>query len=527
MQFIARKHYIWLFALIALFTVASCRSDDAVPAEEEALTPVSFDATAVETEEQENANTRAGAIGYIGNVDRLKESAYGFGVFAYYTDSRVWATAASSLAPNFMYDQQVEWAYINTEGKTAWNYSPVKYWPNGTDENNAPGDPGNTATEADRQYLSFFAYTPYVGPTVTLDSKEYYFENTTGRYDDGLASPAYYDEQPEASGILRKSGNTATGAPWIRYRLDHDGAAAKASDKQVDIMWATRQDCYKNMDAGYGFMSGKVPFLFKHALARIDVYVQRVYDELEPGTPVKGPDPDQDSTKIFVSNFSLTPTALYHEGTLHLNDGTWTDLAETHATVFNYGTNEIRENLRGTLSSNEAVIQDVELDKWTNLWKENADYSLSKDMAAGTVNAGVNGIPQQLNYESRTYYVIPQPTVTLTPKISYSFVTRDDNLEIGYMEDSGLGYTKNAGGTYVRDNTVHRYSRIVHENITGTPITLTDLKGGRRYILLARIGVETVQFIVVSVEDWDFPLRFSTNVTDWVTQEITKTVDEE
>lgn len=61
-----------------------------------------------------------------------------FGVFAYYTGSVAYTTA--SFAPNFMYDQLVEW----TSNDNTRNYAPEKYWPNDVNDK-----------------ISFFAYAPH------------------------------------------------------------------------------------------------------------------------------------------------------------------------------------------------------------------------------------------------------------------------------------------------------------------------------------------------------------------------------
>lgn len=66
------------------------------------------------------------------------------------------------------------------------------------------------------------------------------------------------------------------------------------------------------------------------------------------------------------------------------------------------------------------------------------------------------------------------------------------------------------------------YSRILHHDVQSEPSTVTiasaspvNLEAGKRYTLVCYIGVEHVAFQVVSVEDWDFPLRFAPSVTDF------------
>ena len=87
-------------------------------------------------------------------------------------------------------------------------------------------------------------------------------------------------------------------------------------------------------------------------------------------------------------------------------------------------------------------------------------------------------------------------------------VTRDNTLQHDCLED-----TKG-----------NRYSRILN-TVKGGDFTLT-LEQGKRYKLLIHVGVETVQFELVSVEDWDFPIRFNTEVDEYEQQTIEKTVHE-
>lgn len=66
------------------------------------------------------------------------KNATGFGVLAYYTEQKSFASYSASAEPNFMWNQQVK------NVSSAWTYAPVKFWPN---------------TDGDK--ISFFAYAPY------------------------------------------------------------------------------------------------------------------------------------------------------------------------------------------------------------------------------------------------------------------------------------------------------------------------------------------------------------------------------
>lgn len=62
----------------------------------------------------------------------------GFGVFAYYTGQVAWNQYTISDRPNFMNNTRV------TYNSSVWEYSPLKYWPNNSNDK-----------------ISFFAYAPY------------------------------------------------------------------------------------------------------------------------------------------------------------------------------------------------------------------------------------------------------------------------------------------------------------------------------------------------------------------------------
>ena len=88
-------------------------------------------------------------------------------------------------------------------------------------------------------------------------------------------------------------------------------------------------------------------------------------------------------------------------------------------------------------------------------------------------------------------------------------VTCDNELEHDYLTDS-------------KDN---RYFRILN-TVEGTPIKL-NLEQGKRYKLLIHVGVETILFEVISIEDWDFPLRFKPDVVPFEQDEKEKVVNED
>lgn len=385
----------------------------------------------------------------INNVEDLKELTEGFGVFGYLTEGDNWATAINGKtaetypAPDFMNNQPVIWqmAYGTTEED--WRYEPLKYWPNST----------NNATP---RYISFFAYAPY-----------------------------------QTTGLLDASDKT----PHVEYTL------GDAPGSQTDLLYANCRNATRN---GNGLITydgttatyQRVPLTFHHALASLDIYVEREYDNTtSTPTPYEAED-----TKIFIGEFKLTGT-MNTKGKLNLDTGEWT-VTKTDTKTFTYSNSDMTDWVRGTTESGASDIRVYELDKWLTQWKaDGTAYNPMVDNPADIASSlsGVIEVPRLLASAAKTLILFPQTDLTLTPTVSYSFVTRDDNLEFGYLTDTEGS---------------RRYSRIFHENQVGNSIKLT-LEAGKRYHLLLRISVEHVSLEVMGVEDWDFPLRFTTSVEDY------------
>lgn len=132
----------------------------------------------------------------------------GFGILGYQTGLSNWATAGSTTAPNFMYNQFMEW---NTIVQDDWAYSPIKYWAN-IDETN----------------YSFFAYAPYESaPSAGTDR-----------------------------GVVLNA-NSATGLPTITFTLK------SAPADMVDLVCGQAMDQQKN-----GEENTAIVFNLKHQLAR-------------------------------------------------------------------------------------------------------------------------------------------------------------------------------------------------------------------------------------------------------------------
>ena len=494
---ILRISYLMLIAVTGVMMVSCGSSDDIRNNGMLSLTGDMDVKINCSIQEAQLVNTRAGAIGQIlGNADLQR---FGIGTFAYYTGTDSWASAGASTAPNFMYNQYVEYASIGV-GVYGWVYNPKKYWPNDV-STGAVDDNGATGSENGGK-VSFFAYAPYSGNSVTLSDATYTFEPSSGRFKS--STNTYYDEEAEASNIIKMTSNSTTGVPEVTYKWDAD------PDNQVDLLWGMRASMTSydlasgGSDAGSGLKTMNtdltkqttdetVDFLFKHALSAIDVYVKRVYDEVTS----TGKAPATEDTKIFVSEVKLTPSSIYEQARLNLGDGSWSG-ASSGTTPIIFGENTFVDKIRGTKSDAMNYIRVYELDKWN-----------MNDANGSPVTSGVTEVETQLMQASRQMVVIPQ-TLTLTPQITYSFVTKDNTLQLGYLEDSNG----------------NRFNRIVN-TVMGDNISNLTLVGGKKYKLVCYIGVEHVTFEITAVEDWDFPIRLETNVTDNSTETIEKTVNED
>lgn len=439
---------ILVLGLVAVLLAACTERDDMPSPDSDEV--VSFSANVLSS-----SQTRA-YTGTIDNLDALKAVGDGFGVFGYLTEANDWTTAKGAYAvnaaeyptPDFMYNQSVYWGVQYLDGSTpeyGWVYYPPKYWPNSTEN-------------ATARRISFFAYAPYTAEGQTV--------GVTG-------FPSSSDKSPH-----------------ITYKVG-------TIDQQSDLLYASCMDATRN---GNGLITAgsplntyqKVPLTFHHALSRIDVFIQRIYDEETFTGKVPA---GSDYTRLFVSKLEMTATSgtFYQEGKLNLENGTWTGTTAYTGNKLTFTEGEFTELIRGTATSTAAVIQDYELDKW-------------KRNPGGVF--GVDDTERPLFANGRSLMILPDGSLTITPTITYSLVTKDNTLELGYLTDSDG----------------NRFKRITN-TVTGDPIHIT-LEKGKRYTLLVHVGVESVQFEVVSVEDWDFPMRFNPDVEPYKDETNEKVVNE-
>lgn len=276
-----KKFYLFAAAAVLLAACVKTQTLDEV-------TPIGADETAVSFDVYTPRATKAGKPLEI-TTEKLKEGP-GFGVFAYFTNN---GTYDQYVKPNFMYNQQVTWK------NSKWTYEPVKYWPNET---------GNAAKSDDKDYVTFFAYAPYV-----------LTDPATGAVKRPADAPDHVPSETELQqkNITGMINNNTMGDPKIKYVVDLNPATS------VDLLWGVQSGDANNDKGGLPFLNQLKPkkadttttFSMRHALAKLNVQIRAIGDEqlqAYGGGAIDG------NTKIYVR--SITFEGFATKGTLNLNN---------------------------------------------------------------------------------------------------------------------------------------------------------------------------------------------------------------
>ena len=413
------------------------------------------------------ATTKAVSTTEYGNIDNdiLKNSTYGFGVFAYYSDgdANKYVASPSNFKPNFMYNQKVSW----NSTSLGWEYSPLKYWPNET-KNDSQTPAAMAATMGSRvDKLTFFAYAPYVA------------SSSTNAADGELDGVTYSTGTPAADqyGIIKVTPNTigAVGVtdPKVTYRVSKDPA------KTVDLLWGVAPAgglSYATVDPNYGG-SGvatltvsegmplidlikpnkdqKMKFLFRHALSRINFTVVGAFDQIAPGGNKDA------NTKVLVEKVDVlegTAGSIKTDGVLNLNNGTaW--VANWESTT---GSNYTSTPLFSV--SGDAITASI-LDKGAE--------------AFATQPEGVTTAETPLFADATKFFaVIPNDATQFVFEITYYVQT----------VDAALKATGSVDGSRVK-------------NVVRVPVTI-DLKNNKSYNFRLILGLTSVK-LAAEVADWE------------------------
>lgn len=335
----------------------------------------------------------------------LKTSTDGFGVFGFYTEANDWA---DTNTPNFMYNQQVRHItsyasapadYTASKYPSEWYYTPLKYWPNGQ---NATAYEAN-ATSADK--LSFFAYAPHIASTDV---------NTVPAADQGITAI---------------SGNAVAGVPVITFTVP------SKAEEQIDLLWANPV-----LNATKQALSGRVALTFKHALAKLNIQVRTVADDLQGTTANLA-----DETKVILESLTLTANGT-KSGKLSIGSGNnvpnWSDLSGN--TEVAYGT----DSFSATTTVNGKTGFNV-TEAATDLNSVKSPMIIPAALAAGNFKITAN------------YWVI--------------------------TEDSAL----NGGFSTIQNN------------ITKTSTAEMTFEAGKKYNIIVNLGINSVDFVVSEVTEWD------------------------
>ena len=524
-----------LFFALSAAMFAACSNTEELgslqTAQQDVNAPVNFSVYAPRTA------TRAGlpgsydaTEGYGITTNTLKTGFHkgaGFGVFGFYTSNSDYDTNNST--PNFMYNQKVVW----DNGKSVWNYEPVKYWPN---------EFGDAAKSDDLDKLTFFAYAPQIDATIN-NGVPVMGTDDEAAISLGFADKAAWDaflaaeklnielkDQVQKLNITQLTKNTATGDPIVKYVVDTKPYTS------VDLLWGVAGnseyvgmngktvkagDCFIDLTKQKGNTAGdpaktdkKLFWNFKHALARLNVQIVAAVDVVtdpdnDPTTDDYDPSKSDkigteanttvdDSTKVYVRSVKFGGFALKGALNLHSDDVTagatdaervanaqpkWMDFDGTKDLTFEEvtfldGLKDGKEGTADNVQKNEGVsaLNPVLLETTTpGIW--------SKKDAGVPTDAYVNLFAGANNDPTAPIYVIPA-NETMDITITYDVQTADDKLA-DLLSDG-----------------------ISHGNAVENIITKTDIfKGvkimpGYAYTVKIILGLESVKFDV-TVTPWD------------------------
>lgn len=309
---------ILFFAATATMLFAACTNEDFVAPQTGAETALEDGAVGFDVYVPgATAQTRAGRTNIM-TTKTMQQT--GFGIFGYQTNETQTNFAAAGYVPgtskpNYMWNQQVNYS----ESPSAWYYSPLKYWPNETNNDSQSAMMPNTSTPNHLDRLTFFAYAPWV-----------------------KADPA---DGGRASNV--NAGVGATGNNGIFRltnqdgKLDTDGSYTDAQiayvvatdpNESVDLLWGVAPAggiSYKNVTGGTTSVDEGMPlidlvkpavntslkFQFQHALARFGVKVVLAADQVAPGGNF-----DYANTKVTIEKIELKSEGFGTSGILNLNN---------------------------------------------------------------------------------------------------------------------------------------------------------------------------------------------------------------
>ncbi len=373
-------------------------------------------------------------FGTIDNNVLGNASGSGFGVFAYYTDNNDYTSG--SYYANFMYNQQVLGNGDGTAAATAWSYSPIKYWPN---------EHGASAISTGTDKLTFLAYAPWV--------------DIKAKGEDSASTAKGTDDNAASEGIISMTGNHQQSDATLTFKVPASTA------NQVDLLYGVLKEQSVNVDGtSEGTVNsaienltkektgGKVSILFKHALAKFEIDIKEVVDQVDPESSVNpGQGVNPNWTKVVVKSLNILSTDLGTQGNLNLYTGAW--------------------NVTTTTTS-------FPIDPLPASIKAEADPVVAYPTVAGVIETG-------LGANKIDVMLIPGATSKVTGvEIVYYVCTKDDNLY---------------GGVSIVENHITKSFDTDGSTDGNQPLTIEK---GKQYNINVLLGLTSVK-LTADVENWD------------------------
>ena len=367
---------IAIFIMITIVSLSSCANEELKDSPlNETESKNEYKPVVFGTYIENAATSRA-----IDNSTTTLSAKNGFGVFAFNSSE----ADIKNISPNFMYNQKV----ASTNKGDSWNYSPVKYWP-------------TNSSSMDNQN-SFFAYAPYI------------------------------DSSINSEGITSITSNSSLGAPKLTFTNSSN------VENTIDLLWAVSKESGKALKDMTSLNSnGEVNFNFRHALARLNLNIQGVFNSNSNDNIAYG-------NKITVESITISGS-FPSNGTLNLdNEIAYTPQWENTngETVFNISNKQIAENIR------------------------DGGDSKSTDSISGITNVTTNLLAKTSDGNECYLTFIPSKG-DLTISITYWLTTKDSNLAESYFR--------------------------VKNNAKKTISNMT-LEAGKNYSLNVLVGMNGIQF---------------------------------
>ena len=463
-----------------------------------------------------------------------------FGVFAYFTGAKTYVEDAKTKAPNFMFNEHLWWDGTSTSdlnGGKGWEYSPVKYWPNGIDADNA-STPSNTATQAQAGMLSFFAFAPYMEQTTTNTLVGTAPTSVTAK-DVKTPKTITIGGSEVNNGVVAISDNASPTDVWVKYVMPSANA-----NEAVDLLWGLAgKDTYKETDAsdptltiGENYnvnltkqiVSEKVKFLFKHALAKVGGATTTVA-ESTTGNPTQcgfkvvadidanettspktqgansqktyfTKDFDVKKTLITLKEVSIrdgksaaeagvttstTTSTLNTFGWFDIETGSWSTESgtygrETDGATYNVTANNTDADVtNSTYTLNEDIREPDSGESGNAISNPDNDWSSintgdSKTLKATGVDTGTNLKNVFANENVPGLLIIPGGNQEIYVTVDYIVRTADSKLASGYSEV---------------------------EQVITNKVSLSSLQPNKYYTIIMHLGLTSVKF-EAAVTDW-------------------------